>query len=125
MMEKVRSAVFNMLQSLSGLGNQLPPGSRWLDLFAGTGGCQSKLLLPGGSCTRCVLSSSGCHAEPGSIRQLQWLDMLADQVGLWDWLCSRVWLVTISPRAVLVAVAPACKHILEQCVAACWQWQGL
>ena len=45
MMEKVRSAVFNMLQSLSGLGNQLPPGSRWLDLFAGTGGCKLSSLV--------------------------------------------------------------------------------
>ena len=70
MMEKVRSAVFNMLQSLSGLGNQLPPGSRWLDLYAGTGGCESELafLRP---CIGWVLSNSGSYAVPGGSSLLQ------------------------------------------------------
>ena len=38
MMEKVRIAVFNMLQSLLCCNNsELPSNSRWLDLYAGTG----------------------------------------------------------------------------------------
>ena len=37
MMEKVRGAVFSMVASLSGSQPLLPPGTRWLDLFAGTG----------------------------------------------------------------------------------------
>ena len=37
MMEKVRGAVFSMVGSMAGTQPLLPPGSRWLDLFAGTG----------------------------------------------------------------------------------------
>ena len=37
MMEKVRGAVFSMVASLAGSQPLLPPGTRWLDLFAGTG----------------------------------------------------------------------------------------
>ena len=37
MMEKVRGAVFNMVASMAGSQPLLPPGTRWLDLFAGTG----------------------------------------------------------------------------------------
>ena len=37
MMEMVRGAVFSMIQSQLGCGNCLPEGTRWLDLFAGTG----------------------------------------------------------------------------------------
>lgn len=37
MMEKVRGAVFSMVASKAGSQPLLPPGSRWLDLFAGTG----------------------------------------------------------------------------------------
>ena len=37
MMEKVRGAVFSMVASMAGSQPLLPPGSRWLDLFAGTG----------------------------------------------------------------------------------------
>ena len=37
MMEKVRGAVFSMVASMAGSQPLLPPGTRWLDLFAGTG----------------------------------------------------------------------------------------
>uniref|UniRef100_A0A7S3R0U7 Uncharacterized protein n=1 Tax=Dunaliella tertiolecta TaxID=3047 RepID=A0A7S3R0U7_DUNTE len=37
MMEKVRAAIFSMIQSQAGTASSLPEGSRWLDLFAGTG----------------------------------------------------------------------------------------
>ncbi|KAF5837591.1 hypothetical protein DUNSADRAFT_4162 [Dunaliella salina] len=37
MMEKVRAAIFSMIQSQAGTASSLPAGSRWLDLFAGTG----------------------------------------------------------------------------------------
>jgi len=37
MMEKVRGAVFSMIQSVLGTGNYLPDNTRWLDLFSGTG----------------------------------------------------------------------------------------
>eukprot|EP00879_Flechtneria_rotunda_P011571 GHRR01012086.1.p1 GENE.GHRR01012086.1~~GHRR01012086.1.p1 ORF type:complete len:507 (+),score=153.42 GHRR01012086.1:580-2100(+) len=37
MMEKVRQAIFNMIQSQAGSVNCLPRTARWLDLFAGTG----------------------------------------------------------------------------------------
>ena len=37
MMEKVRGAIFNMVASMAGSQPLLPPGTRWLDLFAGTG----------------------------------------------------------------------------------------
>ena len=125
MMEKVRSAVFNMLQSLSGLGNQLPPGSRWLDLYAGTGGCQSK-LSPLGPCTCCVLDSGGRHAVPGGrTRQSQWPDILPGQVPSGDGCALGCGWSALVCRAVLVADAPACKQILVPCVAACWQWKGL
>lgn len=34
---QVRAAIFSMIQSQSGNVSSLPEGSRWLDLFAGTG----------------------------------------------------------------------------------------
>jgi 16S rRNA (guanine(966)-N(2))-methyltransferase RsmD len=37
MMEKVRAAIFDMVQAQAGSVGGLPPGCRWLDLFAGTG----------------------------------------------------------------------------------------
>jgi 16S rRNA G966 N2-methylase RsmD len=37
MMEKVRGAVFSILQSYLSSPGGLPAGSRWLDLFSGTG----------------------------------------------------------------------------------------
>jgi len=37
MMEKVRGAVFSILQSYLSAPGGLPAGSRWLDLFSGTG----------------------------------------------------------------------------------------
>jgi len=37
MMEKVRGAVFSIVQSYIGTGGWLPEGSRWLDLYSGTG----------------------------------------------------------------------------------------
>ena len=37
MMEKVRQAIFNLIQSQASSVSSLPAGSRWLDLFAGTG----------------------------------------------------------------------------------------
>jgi len=37
MMEKVRAAVFSMIQSVLGTGTNLPENTRWLDLFSGTG----------------------------------------------------------------------------------------
>jgi 16S rRNA G966 N2-methylase RsmD len=35
MMEKVRQAIFNMIQNQAGTVNCLPKSARWLDLFAG------------------------------------------------------------------------------------------
>jgi 16S rRNA (guanine(966)-N(2))-methyltransferase RsmD len=37
MMEKVRSAVFNLLSARFGGGALMPEGTRWLDMFGGTG----------------------------------------------------------------------------------------
>ncbi|CAI5472885.1 unnamed protein product [Closterium sp. Yama58-4] len=37
MMEMVRAAVFDMLHALLDAPHRLPPGSRWLDLYSGTG----------------------------------------------------------------------------------------
>lgn len=34
---QVRAAVFSMIHSRTGSVTRLPEGSRWLDLFAGTG----------------------------------------------------------------------------------------
>ena len=36
-MLQVRAAVFSMIQARTGGASRLPEGSRWLDLFAGTG----------------------------------------------------------------------------------------
>lgn len=47
MMEKVRQAMFNMLISQAGTVNVLPPTSRWLDLFAGTGSVGLEALSRG------------------------------------------------------------------------------
>jgi 16S rRNA (guanine(966)-N(2))-methyltransferase RsmD len=47
MMEKVRAAVFDMVQSQAGSVGGLPPGSRWLDLFAGTGSVGLEALSRG------------------------------------------------------------------------------
>ena len=51
MMEKVRQAIFNMIQSQAGTVNCLPTGSRWLDLFAGTGSVGLEALSRG--CREC------------------------------------------------------------------------
>lgn len=45
MMEKVRSALFSMLNSAA--GGQIPPTCRWLDLFAGTGAIGIEALSRG------------------------------------------------------------------------------
>ncbi|KAG1673014.1 hypothetical protein FOA52_005944 [Chlamydomonas sp. UWO 241] len=47
MMEKVRQAIFNMIQSQAGTVNHLPPDARWLDLFAGTGSVGLEALSRG------------------------------------------------------------------------------
>lgn len=47
MMEMVRNAVFNMIASLYGLPGTLPEGTRWLDLFAGTGAIGIEALSRG------------------------------------------------------------------------------
>ncbi|GBF95605.1 hypothetical protein Rsub_08587 [Raphidocelis subcapitata] len=47
MMEKVRAAVFDMVQSQAGSVGGLPQGSRWLDLFAGTGSVGLEALSRG------------------------------------------------------------------------------
>lgn len=52
MMEKVRGAVFSMVASLAGSQPLLPPGTRWLDLFAGTGAVGLEALSRG--CEQCT-----------------------------------------------------------------------
>lgn len=47
MMEMVRGAVFSMITSLHGTTEGLPEGSRWLDLFAGTGAVGIEALSRG------------------------------------------------------------------------------
>lgn len=47
MMEMVRGAVFDMINALEGGSGQLPEGSRWLDLFAGTGAVGIEALSRG------------------------------------------------------------------------------
>lgn len=51
MMEKVRAAIFNMITSQAGTVNVLPSGSKWLDLFAGTGSVGLEALSRG--CAQC------------------------------------------------------------------------
>lgn len=46
-MEKVRQAIFNMIQSQAGTVNSLPKTARWLDLFAGTGSVGLEALSRG------------------------------------------------------------------------------
>lgn len=47
MMEKVRAAIFDMVQSQAGSVGGLPRGCRWLDLFAGTGSVGLEALSRG------------------------------------------------------------------------------
>lgn len=47
MMEMVRGAVFNMIMSMHGCTGGMPEGSRWLDLFAGTGAVGLEALSRG------------------------------------------------------------------------------
>ena len=47
MMEKVRAAIFDMVQSQAGSVGGLPHGARWLDLFAGTGSVGLEALSRG------------------------------------------------------------------------------
>jgi 16S rRNA (guanine(966)-N(2))-methyltransferase RsmD len=47
MMEKVRAALFDSVLSRAGSVARLPPGSRWLDLFAGTGSVGLEALSRG------------------------------------------------------------------------------
>uniref|UniRef100_A0A383VWY2 Uncharacterized protein n=1 Tax=Tetradesmus obliquus TaxID=3088 RepID=A0A383VWY2_TETOB len=47
MMEKVRQAIFNMIQNQAGTVNCLPKTARWLDLFAGTGSVGIEALSRG------------------------------------------------------------------------------
>jgi 16S rRNA (guanine(966)-N(2))-methyltransferase RsmD len=49
MMEKVRQAIFNMVLAQAGATSVLPPGSRWLDLFAGTASVGLEALSRGAS----------------------------------------------------------------------------
>lgn len=44
---QVRQAIFNMIQSQAGSSGGLPPGTRWLDLFAGTGSVGLEALSRG------------------------------------------------------------------------------
>ena len=57
--------------------------------------------------------------------QLQWLEVLPGQVASGHGCALGCDWSSLVCRAELVAIAPACKHILVQCVAACWQWKGL
>ena len=59
MMEKVRGAVFSMVASMAGSQPLLPPGSRWLDLFAGTG---NPLLVFHALQTQ-LYASTGCYGR--------------------------------------------------------------
>jgi 16S rRNA (guanine(966)-N(2))-methyltransferase RsmD len=54
MMDKVRQAVFNSVLSRAGSVNVVPPGSRWLDLFAGTGSVGLEALSRGAAETHFV-----------------------------------------------------------------------
>lgn len=54
MMEKVRAALFDSILSRVGGGAQLPEGSRWLDLFAGTGSVGLEALSRGAASTHFV-----------------------------------------------------------------------
>jgi 16S rRNA (guanine(966)-N(2))-methyltransferase RsmD len=47
MMEMVRGAVFSMIASLHGCPGGMPEGTRWLDLFAGTGAVGIEALSRG------------------------------------------------------------------------------
>jgi len=47
MMEKVRAAIFDMVQTQAGSVGGLPRGCRWLDLFAGTGSVGLEALSRG------------------------------------------------------------------------------
>ncbi|KAG2443918.1 hypothetical protein HXX76_002258 [Chlamydomonas incerta] len=51
MMEKVRQAIFNMIQAQAGSGGGLPVTARWLDFFAGTGSVGLEALSRG--CREC------------------------------------------------------------------------
>ncbi|GIL84374.1 hypothetical protein Vretimale_15973 [Volvox reticuliferus] len=51
MMEKVRQAIFNMVQAQAGSGVGLPETARWLDFFAGTGSVGLEALSRG--CREC------------------------------------------------------------------------
>jgi len=57
---QVRAAIFSMIQSQSGSINSLPEGSRWLDLFAGTGSVGLEAVSRGSEqvcmcmCTTCT-----------------------------------------------------------------------
>ncbi|KAG2439881.1 hypothetical protein HYH02_010511 [Chlamydomonas schloesseri] len=51
MMEKVRQAIFNMIQAQAGSGGGLPTTARWLDFFAGTGSVGLEALSRG--CREC------------------------------------------------------------------------
>eukprot|EP00803_Ostreobium_quekettii_P005789 evm.model.scf_236.2 EVM.evm.TU.scf_236.2 scf_236:42268-51322(+) len=51
MMERVRAAIFDMLLAQCGGAPQLPKGSRWLDLYAGTGAVGLEALSRG--CAEC------------------------------------------------------------------------
>ncbi len=44
---QVRQAIFNMIQSQAGSSGGLPPGTRWLDMFAGTGSVGLEALSRG------------------------------------------------------------------------------
>lgn len=44
---QVRTAIFNMVLAQAGSGSSLPPNSRWLDLYAGTGSVGLEALSRG------------------------------------------------------------------------------
>ena len=51
---QVRSAVFDMLAAAGGRAGALPSGSRWLDLFAGTGSVGLEALSRGAAHCRFI-----------------------------------------------------------------------
>ncbi|CAI5490293.1 unnamed protein product, partial [Closterium sp. Naga37s-1] len=82
MMEMMRAAVFDMLHALLDAPHRLPPGSRWLDLYSGTGSWHEELGAGGheprvraGEGNEALGGTGAWHGQHWQACNSRWLDL--------------------------------------------------
>lgn len=99
---QVRSAVFDMLAAAGGRAGVLPSGSRWLDLFAGTGSVGLEALSRGAAHCRFIELD---HWVVSNVRAHHWRDGAQIRCLCKSRLLARIawWMLNTSARCVSVS----------------------